>query len=166
MKNLMLPLLLIFILNVSAQKVKKVEKVSDYTTYVKGNNFEGVIFSEKYINMLSKVNGKKFTPGTNDILIVEKLLPLGLDTIKDATNHKFFVKNHLKKYLRQYFGYIDKNGDKIIYINVFWDNSENKSEKRWLNDIIEVLDGGDYFWQIKVNLTTHQLFDFAVNGEA
>src|SRR5579863_112628 len=130
MKNLILLFLLVFALNASAQKIIKVEKVSDHSTYVKGSNFEGVLFSEKYIDMLSKVNGKKFTPGTNDILIIEKLLPIGLDTIKDVTNHKYFVKNHLKRYLRQYFGYIDKNGDKIIYVNVFWNNSENKSEKK------------------------------------
>lgn len=67
---------------VNAQRIKKVEIVSDHSIHIIGVNFEGVIFSEKYIDIFIH-NGKRFTPDQNDIKTTEGLLSYGLDTIKD-----------------------------------------------------------------------------------
>jgi len=168
MKNLILPLLTLIVSVVSAQKIIKTEKVTDHSTHVIGNNFEGVIFSDKEISgFLFTKGNKKFTPTENDIIKAERLTTLSLDTIKDVTNQKVYIKRHLKKYLRQYFGYINENGERIISINFFfWNTSDNKSGKRWLNEAIDVSDGGNRYWQIKINLTTQESFDFYINGEA
>jgi hypothetical protein len=69
----------------------------------------------------------------------------------------------LSKYKRQYFGYIDKNGDKILLINCFWSKDKNAKD-RWLTDRIMVLDGGSYYWNVKFNLNKKRLFDLDVNG--
>lgn len=167
MKKLLPLLLLCLATGVFAQKIIKTQKASDHSTYVKGDNFEGVIFSEKYLDsFLLHMEGEKFTPDAHYIIMAEKLLRFGLDTIKDVGNQGPFVKRHIKKYLRQYFGYTNAKGEKVICINAFWNDVENKSDSHWLNDIVDVLDGGNSYWRIKINLTTHQLFDFTVNGEA
>ncbi len=95
-------------------------------------------------------------------------------TKQEADSSEYALKSYLKeqpypiykklrKYKRQYFGYVDSNGHKILFINCFW-NKEFNSE--WLQQEIIVCDGGWYYWQIKFDLTTSKFFDFYVNGNA
>ena len=121
---------------------------------------------------------RRFTPTPDDIKILEKNLRLNIKNInKDRPNQgKDFgpiIHKHLRKYLRQYLGLIDKNGNKIIWVNFikrptliqkirdFYDASEGLQE-----DWIFILDGGSYYWQIKYNLNSGEFFDFSVNGIA
>jgi hypothetical protein len=164
MKQLILPIFLLCTSLVFAQKIKKTERVTDYSIHIIGNNFEGVVFSDKYELTLSFTNGKKFTPTESDIVAVEKLLNSSLDTIQDQTHQNIFICRHLNHYLRQYFGYINENGDKIISINLFWKNADIKRDVHWLKDVNITEDGGDHYWQIKANLKSSKLFNYQVNG--
>lgn len=72
-------------------------------------------------------------------------------------------KHNLKKYKRQYFGYINKNNEHTLFINCFWgDEIFHKNE--WLKNRIMVLDGGSYYWNVKYNIEKDELFDLDVNG--
>ena len=164
MKKLILPTLLVFASLASAQKIKKSERVTDYSIHIIGNSFEGVVFSDKYQLTLSFTKGKKFTPTESDIVAVEKMLRSNLDTIQDQTNQNKTIKRHLKHYLRQYFGYINENGDKIIRINLFWKSADIKRDVHWLKEVNITEDGGGHYWQIKANLKSSKLFDYQVNG--
>ncbi|MBE8719146.1 hypothetical protein, partial [Sphingobacterium pedocola] len=81
----------------------------------------------------------------------------------------------LNKYKRRYFGYIDANGDKIIFVNCLWEKKavrdftdkifhKASDDTTWKTDKKIVLDGCSYYWNIKVNLTSKALFDLYVNG--
>jgi hypothetical protein len=72
-----------------------------------------------------------------------------------------FIIN-LKKYKRQYIASINENGEKVVWVNCFCDNFDIK----WKNDIVFVLDGGNCYFNLKINLTTKEYFEFMVNGEA
>ena len=161
-------LMVFFALRVSAQKIIKTKKVSDKSIHVFGNNFEGVIFTEKYSLRfaIAESNGKNFTPTENDILIAEKLVRTGLDTIKNADNHNFVVRSRLKHYWRQYFGYINDKGERIIIINALWKDPDFIPYNEWLNEIVLVNDGGDNYWDIKININKLKLFEFGVHGVA
>lgn len=67
-----------------------------------------------------------------------------------------------KGYKRQYFPYKDVNGEKIVYINCFcikWGVFAH-----WKEVEESVDDGGNCYFQMKINLTKKNYFDFFVNG--
>ncbi len=70
------------------------------------------------------------------------------------------IDRKLGKYKRQYFGYIDTNGDKIIFINCFWDKNgfsgfidrifyKEPDDTKWKTEEKYVLDGCSYYWSIR-----------------
>lgn len=131
----------------------------------KTNKFDVAIFPSYYFDL---IGGQRFTPTRQDIDKAEFALLTDLKTLnKDLINQTStpVIHKNLKKYKRQYFGYIDQNGDRILLINCFWSRDIDLSE-RWLKDRIVVLDGGSYYWSVKFNLDKKQLFDLDINGYA
>ena len=119
----------------------------------------------------SKINGvlielkdkKLFTPDKSEIKIAKKQEICYLDSLEKANKKKLF--SHKKnRYFRQYLGYIDNKGDKIILINVFCENNYSKEDLTRIWKI--VLDGGECYYQIEVNLNTKKCFKFSINGDA
>ncbi|ANQ51590.1 hypothetical protein MY04_4248 [Flammeovirga sp. MY04] len=130
-------------------------QTNDHIKHYKKGNINCVIFPSNYIyeyyTFLNTTN-QRFTPTIDEVKKAEAYL-----------EEKFYLE-YLLKYRRQYFGYIDKQGNKILYINCFW--SENSfHHKEWKETIVVVDDGGDHYWQIKFNLKTGGFFDLSVNGE-
>jgi hypothetical protein len=68
----------------------------------------------------------------------------------------------LKKYKRQYIAVINSRGEKEVWINCFCDTSP----KGWKNNLIIVEDGGNCYFNLKINLTTDEYYDLMVNGVA
>jgi hypothetical protein len=67
----------------------------------------------------------------------------------------------LSRYKRQYIAFINIKGEKEVWVNCFcgtWD-------KDWRKEIIFVHDGGNCYFNLKVNLTKHQYSDLMVNGD-
>jgi len=64
----------------------------------------------------------------------------------------------LKKYVRQYVGYLTDNNEVVIWINFLHKTycNENEDKNRLSEDIITVYGGGYYFWRISVNITTKE----------
>jgi hypothetical protein len=165
-KLLLLPVMLLAISG-SAQTIVKFDKVSHSSVYVKGNDFEGVIFSkEKSIDTYQVSATERFTPSPGDIILIERLLHKNLDTCLNSWKEARYVHSRLKKYIRQYIGYINQKGERIVYINAFIRDPNFINKKEWLDHIPIVEDGGNSFWRIKINLNTHQLFEFGINGVA
>lgn len=68
----------------------------------------------------------------------------------------------LTRYKRQYMPTINSKGEKEVWVNCFcgqWDKSSRT------NPVI-VMDGGNCFFNLKINLTTGQYYELIVNGEA
>jgi hypothetical protein len=84
--------------------------------------------------------------------------------LTDSILNGVIVKNNidLKRYKRQYVAVINNKGEKEIWINFFC----NDCDKDWKKEIIIVKDGGDCFFNLKINLTTKKYYDFMINGEA
>ncbi len=68
-----------------------------------------------------------------------------------------------KLYNRQYFCGL-KNKQILIYINYFVD--ETGRYKNWKSEYIHVLDGGDNYFQIKLNWSEMKCYDLSINGDA
>ncbi len=67
-----------------------------------------------------------------------------------------------KGYYRQYVPVINKKGEKEVWINFFCSIMKDN----WKTDLVMVHDGGNCFFNIKVNLTKKEYSDLRINGSA
>jgi hypothetical protein len=72
----------------------------------------------------------------------------------------FFID--LNQYYRQYLPVMNENGEKEIWINCFC----NAMEIDWRENLIFVLDGGNCYFNLKINLSKQTYYDLIVNGDA
>ncbi len=139
--------------------------------YIKGKQFEGYIFPKDYIPVIVHFEGAKerYTPTREDITKVEQIVKDQLANINQPLVNQGgscpIIHNNLSKYKRQYVGYIDEKGDKIVWVNYII--GKDKAQISSLNkDVIMVLDGCGNYWNIKVNISKAKLYDLQINGSA
>lgn len=180
-------ILFLFILTISIVAVQGQEKhltdTASYSEYssgftdVKGTfvldadhyktrKFDVAIFPANYIDLIPE---KRFTPTRQEVEKAELELRNQLEKLNQRRSNQSsspIIHKNLNKYRRQYFGYIDNNGQKILLINCIWKKDSNDTKNKWLKERIIVLDGGSYYWQVKYNVDTGELFDLVVNGYA
>jgi hypothetical protein len=68
----------------------------------------------------------------------------------------------LTRYKRQYVAVINSKGEKEVWVNCFC----NTWNKNWKTNLIMVHDGGNCYFNLKINLTTGQYYELMVNGDA
>jgi hypothetical protein len=77
------------------------------------------------------------------------------------TETRFELK--LNGFRRQYVPVINESGEKEIWVNFFCNNWQSE---KWKTEIIDVDDGGNCFFNLKINLTTKKYSDLRINGYA
>ena len=70
-------------------------------------------------------------------------------------------EHKLKVYKRQYVCVIDQHGNKLVWVNCFCHAYDG-----WRSSIQLVMDGGDCYYSLVINLTTGKYDNLMVNGEA
>ena len=112
---------------------------------------------------------------------IEKIEPiLEKAILENNENQKEYLKKHNEeypkyqwtetrfelgleeKYYRQYVPVINENGEKEVWINFFCSTMKDN----WETDLVMVHDGGNCFFNIKVNLTNNTYSDLRINGYA
>lgn len=134
--------------------------------HFKTRQFEVAIFPESSNDLMQQ---NRFTPTKEEIFKAENALKSKLKYINNPLinqSSSTIIHKNLKKYKRQYFGYINDKGEKILYINSLWSKSIKEHHWHWLNEIIMVSDGGSHYWNIEFNLETDELINLSVNGPA
>ena len=137
--------------------------------HYKTSEFDCAIFPATAFSYVT--SGKHFTPTHRDIDKAEHALNTKLKKIdsilSDQGGHDPIIYEHLKKYVRQYFGYIDSQGHRILFINCVWKDKDfgEMFDRQFLRDEIMVNDGGSYFWNVKYDIDADKLFDLGVNGQ-
>jgi hypothetical protein len=79
------------------------------------------------------------------------------------------VDRHLNVYFRQYVGYINNKGQKVIYVNSHWNRIYlptlfDSDRTHFDSNYQLVLDGGCYHWEAEVNLDEKKLVSFGIHG--
>ncbi|HEY0054642.1 MAG TPA: hypothetical protein VGB63_04725 [Pedobacter sp.] len=166
--------LLLFFFHSQAQKISFSEKRTSQLTYIKGQNFEGVIFAKDFVfPFLDNESGdKRFTPSIFEIEMAEKLLNKDINFVNLLQTNQGYgrgpiIHKNLTKYARQYFGYYTPQGEKIIYISCLLKSTYGTASKEsptWLRGAVLVLNGGSNYWQVQANLNKSTLFGLDVNG--
>ncbi|MBS1753075.1 MAG: hypothetical protein JST34_03410 [Bacteroidetes bacterium] len=112
---------------------------------------------------------KTYSPSTltkSDIEKIERLMTDCIDKYNNklsSDNKQYFSIDLTKeKYKRQYVAVINKNGDKEVWINCLCQTHGND----WKTSIIMVDDGGNCYFNLKINLTKDKCYDLGVNGHA
>lgn len=134
--------------------------------HFKTKQFEVAIFPESSNELMQQ---NRFTPTKEEIIKAENALKLKLKYINNPLinqSSSTIIHKNLKKYKRQYFGYINEKDEKILYINSLWSKSIKEHNWHWLNEIIWISDGGSHYWNIEYNLETDELENLKVNGYA
>ena len=102
-----------------------------------------------------------------ELIQIEKILQSAIEE-----HNKYFINDNegfkqwgleLSRYKRQYVPVINQKGEKIIWINFFCQDSNSVN---WKIDIPIVADGGNCYFNLKINLTTKQYSDLRINGYA
>ena len=136
------------------------------SVYVKGKGYSGYIFNKEHLVMVSIENQQgRFTPTLEEVEVAEKLLKARLPELNKDKISQYGtcpnIEKKLKKYKRQYFGLMNQSGEKVIWINMLMNHINEASE-----EIIIVCDGCSYYWNVKVNITTGEVFDLDINGSS
>ena len=112
---------------------------------------------------------KTYSPSAltqNDIAKIERLMTDCVNNYNkklSADNKQYFSIDLTKeKYKRQYVAVTNKNGDKEVWINCLCQTHGDN----WKTSIIMVDDGGNCYFNLKINLTKEKCYDFGVNGHA
>ena len=140
---LTIPITVIFSCVSGARAIPDVHLVGNNYSFVKMVRFYkgiGVIFSKDY-NPSILMPGKKerFTPDTLDVTVAETVFDKDFDNYKEKVGIKEPSKNGSKSlyysYNRQYVGYVDNAGNKIIIIHLIDFSNPRKANKilnqRW-----------------------------------
>ena len=140
---------------------------SQEAIYVKGKGYEGYIIPKEHSIWGFPPESNRYTPKLEDIAQAEKILKdsIGTDYVKSkqkAYRKPPINRRTLKKYVRQYVGYLTEKDE--VFILIYFNKGLDMDENNFSEDIIEVLDGGSDHWCIKINISTKQLFDMEVNG--
>ena len=96
----------------------------------------------------------------NEITEIEKIIfPKISETI---TNHNTRLNSN-DNYCRQYLAVINSKNEKIVWIQFYCGEVSNKDLKSYA---LNVSDGGDCLFKIKVNLSNKTFYDYSENMEA
>lgn len=109
-------------------------------------------------------NYKKYTPTEDDIKTAEEVLKACFIKEASGTANPFFGRKY-DDYNMQFVGGELEGGDKIIWVNCFC-MAESEILKKWKTDIILVADGGNCFFNVKINLKNKEYYGLMVNGMA
>jgi hypothetical protein len=130
------------------------------------NNIEGIDFViipyDPKLNKYIFKNGISTELTVYDLENINKILQEAVDNYNIEL--KPFMENikELSKYNRQYMAIINENAEKEVYVNCFY----NRNSEHWKDNHIIVMDGGSYYFNVKLNLTKLIYYDLRVNGRA
>ena len=135
-------------------------------TFCQCKFYRGYVFDTSYLILKSiKQQQSRAVLSCDEINIAEHILKNNLAELNvnkiNQTHGCPNIRKKLCKYRRQYFGFINSKGEKIIWINMFWTKEFNDESKY---DLIRVFDGCSYYWNIEVNITTKSLGNLQING--
>ncbi|GAB3846309.1 hypothetical protein GCM10028822_06180 [Hymenobacter terrigena] len=105
-------------------------------------------------DLLSKAVAEQNKAEENDFQEIVKRFP-------EAAKHRENYFINLSRYRRQLIVVVNTKGEKEVWVNCFCNSGPN-----WRKEELVVDDGGNCYFNVKINLTKAVWYDMMVNGEA
>ncbi len=130
---------------------------------ISNETYNGVIMNaSSECNSVTR-NLIRFTPEKSIIGAFEKQLIQKIDGINANHPNQFkkkdYLENNLPEYNRQYFGYLNEDGEKVLYVNFFKEPISCEMDSELI-----VLDGCHGYWRISWIVKSDTFINFSVNG--
>lgn len=93
---------------------------------------------------------------------MEPLITAAVNENNRNQKSKGFKLFTLHNYRRQYIAVINRKGEKVVWVNFFCDSNNLE----WRKEVIVVEDGGNCYFNLKINLSTKAVYELFVNGYA
>lgn len=111
-------------------------------------------------------NSKATVLSNKDLQLTEDIL---IKCIENNNNNRDTSKHvleyiDLRNYKRQYVPFINKRGEKLVWVNCFCTGAFNFPD--WKKEIVMVNDGGSCFFNVIINLTAKKYGNLFINGYA
>jgi hypothetical protein len=135
--------------------------------HIKTDKIVGYVFPEKQAvaKYIYEEARSRFTPTRQEVIDAEAIITRELKKMNDSVGLKVpdigTIYRNLDGYVRQYVGFIDRTGAKVIWVNFV--KAGRGYEERLEKYVIEVSDGGTSYWNVKVHLTEVGLFGLRIN---
>lgn len=137
--------------------------------------FKAVIFPDSYKSVWLYLDSfKRFTPNRLEVTQTEETLQHQIRRIVKSNNRKissFEIKDrkrvyrYFKHYKRQYFGYLNSKGERILLIHAYL-GRKRLGPNDCDTEYFLIFDGGASVWDIEFNLETRTFSGFGTNGYA
>ncbi|MGD1889166.1 MAG: hypothetical protein ACFB15_00955 [Cyclobacteriaceae bacterium] len=154
-----------------------VEQPTEYSMVIGNRDFQGAIFSEDVECSYCFQSEERFSPTLRNIQVAEEILRNSLrQENSEKTNQGKgcpVIHKNLKNYRRQYFGYVNQEGDSIVYTIFEWDRysifdrvrgSVKDESEHWKKEMVMVFDGCSHYWVVNINISRRSLFGLGING--
>ena len=125
-----------------------------YSFETPGNNGKVVLCDNDSVPLVFDSIEKPYTPTTEDIHAAETLLNSGFISAK--TNGFFDKRDWLSDYSQQCLACVNRSGHILIWINCMC----NDISQEKLNVPVLVLDGGNCYFNVLIDLTYKKIIDF------
>jgi hypothetical protein len=147
----------------------RITETTETATVVKGNCFEGVIFSETMA--LDTVEEKRFTPTVEEVELAESILQKQWKTsIKRKFKDEYELYRYLNQFHRQYVGIINGENEKSILIFLISKNviqsfpiQYQELSSQIVRNKVNIKDNGTKycrdFANFKINFKSKELYD-------
>lgn len=146
-------------IDTSRYAILKFDKANNY--YFDKNVTPATISSEE-IERIEKLIDKAVANYNKD---EEKVYEKNVRETREKFPSAIAYDGRIKKpfqYRKQIIAVINSKGEKIVWVNCFY--WEGVDHSYWRKDIVSVEDGGNWFFNIKINLTKNTAYDLMVNG--
>lgn len=128
----------------------------------------GVIFLDIHAQLIPVHTYKKaFTPSQAEVLEAELLLRQQIHVLDSSSAAKGYItqpviRRNLYNYHRQYFGLVEMDGSKTIWVNFLW--SDEIGVFNWQCKYTPVVEGDTWFWSIYIDLEEKKCYNLEVGG--
>lgn len=137
------------------------------------DSFKYVIVKLDSVSQISYLNPQPSDISFEQLQLVDSLLKAAVDSynVYVSAEYERLSKEHadysvskenfvitLREYVKQVVAYKNQAGENEVWINCY--HGEDISD-----EIVDVRDGGNYFFNVKINLSTKRVYDFSVNGD-
>lgn len=141
---------------------------------IEGKDYCGYVFTKEHSIYGFPPESNRCTLTEENIIQAEAILKKNISTEyvkkyvkswQSTWKARFHLnKMNLKKYYRQYVGYLTQNNEVVVHIFLIRKSLIIDIIKEMSEDIVAIFDGGSDFWSICINLHTEQVFNMEVNG--